>query len=349
MTAETNKKEVSSGPPEEEHPESSSRTLAYRQAVRRVKAALKRSLGPGVAAVVFGAALWVLYHELQGFRYEEVARYLATLSPGSLLLAFSLTALSYGAFIGHDMLALRYVGHPLPYRRVAQTSLIGFGISNAAGQAWLTGGAVRYRLYQAAGLSVGEIGRVVAFSVFTFWLGYIAWGAGLFPLGEPSISSSSVLPLSISLRALGWGCIAVLGMYLAWCVAGWSVKSFRPPPLPMALVQIALAVVRTALTGAVLYVLLWGMPGANYFEVLGAFVLAIAAGGLGMVPGAVGVLEAVTLLVLSASVPTASVVGALLAFRGIYYLLPLAAGAGAFALVEIRRWREEDGIRGRTS
>jgi uncharacterized membrane protein YbhN (UPF0104 family) len=109
----------------------------------------------------------------------------------------------------------------------------------------------------------------------------------------------------------------------------------------MALAQIALAVVRTALTGGVLYVLLSGMPGASYFEVLGAFVLAIAAGGLGMVPGAAGVLEAVALLVLSSSIPTGSVIGALLVFRAIYYLLPLATAAGAFAVVEGRRWREE--------
>ena len=325
----------------EDQPKSSGRALAYRQALPRIKAVLKRFLGPGVAVLVFGAALWVLYRELQSFRYEDVVQYLATLSPGSLLFAFALTALSYGAFIGHDALALRYVGHPLPYRKVAQASLIGFGISNAAGQAWLTGGAVRYRLYQAAGLSVGEIGRVVAFSVFTFWLGYIAWGAVLFPLGEPSVSSSSVLPLSVSLRALGWACLVALGLYLVWCAAGWSVKSFHPPPLPMALAQMGLAIVRTALTGGVLYALLWDMPGASYLEVLGAFVLAIAAGGLGMVPGAAGVLEAVALLVLSSSMQTASVFGALLAFRAIYYLLPLAVGACAFAVVEGRRWREE--------
>ena len=147
MTAETNDREVTSGAPEEDQTKSGGRVLAYRQALPRIKAAFKRFLGPGVALLVFGAALWVLYRELQSFRYEDVAQYLATLSPGSLLLAFALTALSYGAFIGHDALALRYVGHPLPYRRVVLASLIGFGISNAAGQAWLTGGAVRYRLY----------------------------------------------------------------------------------------------------------------------------------------------------------------------------------------------------------
>lgn len=79
----------------------------------------------------------------------------------------------------------------------------------------------------------------------------------------------------------------------------------------------------------------------SYLEVLGVFVLAIAAGGLGMVPAAAGVLEAVVFLVLPSSVPTGAVVGALLVFRAIYYLLPLAVAAGAFAVLEVRRWREE--------
>lgn len=300
------------------------------------KATFKRFFGPVVATIIFGGALWLLYREFQGFRYEDVAQYLATLSPISLMLAFGLTILSYGAFVGHDILALRYVEHPLPYRRIGTASLIGFGISNAVGQAWLTGGAVRHRLYRAAGLSAKEIGGVVAFSVFTFWLGYIAWGAVLFPLGEPPVSGSA-LGLSISLRALGWACLAVLGLYLACCATGRSVKAFRTPPLPMALAQIALAIARTALTAGVLYVLLWGLPGMHYPEVLGAFVLSIAAGG--MVPGAAGVLEAVVILVLSASMPNASVVGALLVFRVIYYLLPLTVAAGAFAVLETRRWR----------
>jgi len=59
-----------------------------------------------------------------------------------------------------------------------------------------------------------------------------------------------------------------------------------------------------------------------------------------MVPGAAGVLEAVVLLLLSSSIPTVSIFGALLMFRAIYYLLPLTAAAGAFALLEGRRWRE---------
>lgn len=103
------------------------------------KAALKRYGPVVVAALVFVAAAWVLHRELRGFRYEDAGQYLATLSPGSLLLAFGLTALSYGAFVGYDVLALRYVRHPLPLRRVAPPSLIGFGISNTVGQAWLTG------------------------------------------------------------------------------------------------------------------------------------------------------------------------------------------------------------------
>lgn len=203
------------------------------------------------------------------------------------------------------------------------------------------GGVVRYRLYRAAGLSVGEIGRVVAFGVLTFWLGYIAVGATLFPLGVPPVPDE--LQLWLPLRTLGWVCLAALVVYVAWCAAGRGARNFLALPLPIALAQIPLSIVRTALTAGVLYVLLWGSPGVNYFEVLGAFVLAIAAGGLSQVPAAAGVLEAVVLLLLSPSVPNASVVGALLVFRTVYYLLPLTASAAAFGVLEARRWRKGAG------
>src|SRR5919202_2964597 len=240
MTNEANKKEADGEAPGEQDPPESDRAPAHHRALAVLKALLKRFFGPVVAAIVFGAAVWVVYRELQGFQYEEVGQYLATLPLDSLSLAFGLTFFSYVAFVGHDVLALRYARHPLPYRRVVPAALIGFGISNAVGQAWLTGGAVRYRLYQAAGLSVGEIGRVVAFSVLAFWLGYIAWGAVLFPLGQPPVSGGA-LGLSISLRALGWICLAVLGLYLAWCVTGRGVEAFSPPSVSGARAQEGLA------------------------------------------------------------------------------------------------------------
>ncbi|MCA1715981.1 MAG: GNAT family N-acetyltransferase [Actinobacteria bacterium] len=282
--------EVNPALPEEDR-SSSART--FWSALTR-KAVL-RCLGPVVAAVIFGAAAWVLYRELRGFRYEDVAEYLASLSPGYLLLAFGLTALAYGALVWHDVLALRYVQCPLPYKRVALPALIGFAVSNTVGQAWLSGGAVRYRIYRAAGLSAGEIGRVVVFVMLTFWLGYVALGAALFPLAPPPVPDE--LELWIPLRVLGWACFAALVLYLAWCAVGCgrkasSAKRALAPSLPMALTQVTLSVGRTALTAGVLYALLLGWPGVHYLDVLGAFVLAIAAGGLSQVPGGAGVLEA---------------------------------------------------------
>ena len=70
------------------------------------------------------------------------------------------------------------------------------------------------------------------------------------------------------------------------------------------------------------------------------FVMAIVVGAASHVPGALGVFEGA--MVLQLQPPTdlmVQVIGALLVFRAIYYILPLCLGSGLLAAVEIGRWR----------
>ena len=55
-------------------------------------------------------------------------------------------------------------GRAVPYRVVAQTSFIAYALSNTVGLGVFTGGAVRLRLYGAAGLEAGQISRAIAFN-----------------------------------------------------------------------------------------------------------------------------------------------------------------------------------------
>jgi hypothetical protein len=54
------------------------------------------------------------------------------------------------------------------------------------------------------------------------------------------------------------------------------------------------------------------------------------------VPGGLGVFEGVILLLLSAKVPAAAVLASLLAYRAIYYFLPLGFATGLLGLYEMR-------------
>jgi hypothetical protein len=54
------------------------------------------------------------------------------------------------------------------------------------------------------------------------------------------------------------------------------------------------------------------------------------------VPGGLGVFETVILLLLSPKFPATTVFGSLLAYRGVYYFLPLGIATGLMGLYEVR-------------
>ena len=87
-------------------------------------------LGPYVSVVLFGISLWILHHVLEGYRYSDVLTYLGMLSGGQVLMGLALTAASYVLLTGYDVLALKHIHRPMPYRRVGFASFIGFAFSN---------------------------------------------------------------------------------------------------------------------------------------------------------------------------------------------------------------------------
>ncbi|GJG86662.1 hypothetical protein tb265_18430 [Gemmatimonadetes bacterium T265] len=123
-------------------------------------------------------------------------------------------------------------------------------------------------------------------------------------------------------------------------IGGWAF----PIPAPrLALSQLVLAAVDWTVAGVVLWSLLphGGAPGAvpdavPFLPFLGAFLLAQFAGVLSHVPGGLGVFESLLVLLLGRYVPGATVLGALFAYRAVYYLLPFATAVAAFGLYETR-------------
>jgi glycosyltransferase 2 family protein len=78
--------------------------------------------------------------------------------------------------------------------------------------------------------------------------------------------------------------------------------------------------------------------GTPYFGVASVYVIANFAGLVSHVPGGLGVIESVVTFLL----PAANIVGAVLAFRFLYFLVPLTLGSILFAVAEIVfRWQGE--------
>jgi len=110
-------------------------------------------LGAALVPALFLGAIFFLHHELKHIRYHDVLEALSTIPHRYVVAAIFLTIINYLVLTGYDTLAFRYIGHPLPYNRIAFTSFIGYSFSNTLGVAMRAGSSVRYRLYSSWGVT----------------------------------------------------------------------------------------------------------------------------------------------------------------------------------------------------
>jgi phosphatidylglycerol lysyltransferase len=328
-------------PPGDGAPDPAAR-LSYPRWLRAIPWEWVSRLGPLLTVLLFAGALWLLRNELAGFRYRDVMRALASLPSGRVLAALVLTALGYAAMTGYDTLAFRNIREPMPYRRIALASFVGYAFSNSLGHPLFTGTPIRARLYSGWGLSALQVTRIVVFCFLTFWLGFFTLAGAVF-LAEPlPLPAGWRLHLATA-RPLGVVFLLLVGAYL------WNSARNKSPlrlggvemPLPgprLALAQMLLSVMDWGLAGAVLYALLPSHEGLPFLTFLAVFLLAQLAGVLSQVPGGLGVFESAIVLLLTSRtspLPAAQVLAGLVAFRGIYYFMPLLAASLALGAHEV--------------
>lgn len=300
----------------------------------------KTVVAPLAGALCFGLALWVLHDALLQHTYHEVVAGFDALPPSRRALALLLTAAAYSVLTGYDLLAFRAIGRAQPTGRIVFGAFVGYAFSNNFGHTLLTGAAARYWIHAPAGLSVADVGRVVFFCSAGFWLGYLALGAVLFLGTAPPVPAFLQLPW-VTLRPLGFAFLLPLVAYAVLVgrgkplhIGGWRLLL----PVPrFAVGQLMLGVADLLLMATTLYVLLPPGLGLAPAQFLAVFLIALAAGAVSQVPGGLGVFESSLLMLLPAEARTAETVAALLVFRTVYYLVPMAMGT---VLVGIRAGRE---------
>jgi phosphatidylglycerol lysyltransferase len=299
-----------------------------------VRERLAAALGPLLGLALFGVAAAILHHELAEYHYRDVVAHLRAIPLERMALAFALTLLGYLVLTGYDALALRFVGRRLPYPRIALASFVAYVLSHNVGLAFFSGSAVRYRMLTSWGVTAAELGRAITFNIITFWLGFLALGAltlGLAPIRLPAAWNPAIATT------------APLGLAMLVILAGYALASARhatlrvrslelavPGPGTTAL-QMLLSCADWALAAGVLYVLLPAAEGLDFPRLVGVFLLAQVAGLVSHVPGGLGVFETVTVLLLSPWLPGDAVLGSVLAYRIVYYLIPLGAAVVLFA------------------
>jgi phosphatidylglycerol lysyltransferase len=308
-----------------------------------MKSRVLKILVPIFGLAVLSLALYLLYHELKTYHLRDILKEVEALPAGRILLSLLFVSGSYLAATGYDTLSSWIIRHHLPYRQTALASFIGTSFSNNLGFGPLTGGSVRLRLYSAWGLSAAEITKMVFFNTITLWLGYFALGGLFFTLEPLALPQTLHFPL-LSLRPLGLAFLAVTGTYLAFVALRRRPLKIRsheliPPPPRFLPIQVLISVFDWGCAGAALYVLLPPAIGLTFPAFFGLYLLALIAGIVSQVPGGLGVFETVFVLMLSTRLPASTLLGTLLAYRGLYYLLPLFLAVLLLTLQELMRKR----------
>lgn len=308
-----------------------------------MKKMLQSLAGPMFILLMFLGSLWLLHSELKHYHLHDLVDAFAKMPAKSFAMAVGLTALNFIILVGYDWLAICYIRHPMKLERIALASFLGYAVGNNFGTL-LGGSAIRYRLYTSWGLSAVEIVKLMFILSATFWIGLFALSSVVFLVDPLTIPSRLHLPF-LTTRSLGIVLGALAVAYLSLCASRrdalkiWRWE-FPLPPFTLSVMQYGVATLDLMVAASVLYVLLPASVDVSYFHLLSIYLLAIVAALLTQVPGGLGVLELVTLVLLNPSDPHA-VVGALLAYRMIYYLLPLGCGLLVLGGNEVSIYRQQ--------
>lgn len=296
-------------------------------------------LGFLASFAVLCLAGFTLYRMLRDIQPDRVMSAIAAIPLSSIAISIAFVAAAYFTITFYDFFSLRTIGaRHVPYRIAALSAFTSFSIGHNLGATVFTGGAIRFRIYSAWGLTLIDVAKIAFVTGLTFWLGNaFVLGLGM-AIAPEAASALDHLPAWVN-RAIGLTGLAVICGYLLWLAGGVRVIGARSasvtlPNAPLTLLQILIGVADLGLSAIGMYVLLPASPPAELLPFVVIFVLATLLGFLSHTPGALGVFDAAILIAL-AQYPKEELLATLLVWRAIYYILPFSLALSIMAVREI--------------
>lgn len=294
---------------------------------------LKRLLTAAFLALV----AWLLYSHAQTIDWPKVKQALAGYSLPVILIGGCLAFGSYLAYASYDLFGRHYVKHGVPKYRTMTIAFICCAFTLNLG-AIIGSIGFRYRMYSQRGVSKGDITHVVGMSLTTNWMGYILLAGIVFVTGSVTVPFDWTINDAM-LRILGGVFIAVVVAYFAACLFSkrrtWEIRDqvITLPSIKVAFLQLLASSCHWLFMCGVVFAFLY--TEISFFALLGVLLISAIAGLIAHIPGALGVLEAVFIALLGDTVEPASLVAALIAYRAVFYLLPLAVAVVLYLIVEV--------------
>lgn len=300
---------------------------------------LFRFVMPIVGLALFLVAIFVLHRELSDFNLQEIANEVKLAGKRGLSLAFLLTILSYLLLTSYDYLGLTYAKATLSYKRIATSSFISYSLSHSLGFALITGSSARFRMLSRWGISSTQIAKMVAFVSIMFGFGYILASGTILAISPPPY-----IP-GVYARLIGVILLIISSSFLAACyfrsepiqILGLHLPN---PGFRLASISVLMGAIDWIVAGSVLYALL-PEGSISFVNLLSVFLFAQALGLVSNIPGGVGVFEGVVIETLKPYLPVHTILGTLLIYRLIYYIIPFIIGLSAFGFYEWRSNKQD--------
>ncbi|WP_085727978.1 lysylphosphatidylglycerol synthase domain-containing protein [Pseudomonas sp. R37(2017)] len=289
--------------------------------------------------MLFFLLLIVLFATLaQRIEWNEVFDNLTDFKVRTLIIASGLTLVSFLVYACFDLIGRTYIRQNLTWKQILPVGIISYAF-NLNLSAWVGGIAMRYRLYSRLGVSKSNIAKILGLSLATNWFGYMVIAGAVYSSGlvrmPPGwkLSSDALQGVGVLLLLLSVGYLAAcrFAKRREWAIRGIEIDL---PSLRMAVLQLALGALNWSLMAAVIFMLLPGKQ--DYPLVLGVLLISAIAGVITHIPAGLGVLEAVFVALLQHEFSRGSLVAGLLAYRAIYFILPLLIALVMYLLVEAR-------------
>ena len=298
------------------------------------------------AGVAFLALLcWLIADHVKHIDWAGVRGALAAYPPLTLAGAAVLVAASHFTYACYDLLGKHYAHHRLPVRRVLGVAFVSYAFNLNLGT--LVGGVgFRLRLYHRVGLGAAQIARVIALAIVTNWSGWFLLTGAVFAARQVPLPESFTFGAG-ALQVLGVAMLALPLAYVTLCFRSrrrklhWRNHAFTLPSGRMSLVQIGISTLNWLLIGTIVWLL---MPrGLGYGAVVATQLSAAMLAVPTHIPGGLGVLEGIFVATFGNKVETSGLIAALIAYRALYYLVPLAIASASYFFLEAtaRRTREK--------
>jgi phosphatidylglycerol lysyltransferase len=294
-----------------------------------------------IGVCLFVLALVIIHYKLKHYRLHDIITQIKQFPPLSILLAFVFTILDYLVLTLYDALGLRYIKHPIKYSKLAFASFVSYVFSHNL--TILGGSTARYRIYSALGVSTFKVARLIIFCYITFWLGLFLLTGMVFLTIPQNIPKILYIPFNTT-RPAGVVFVGLVVTYILFVSLRKKPFQFRSweidlPSLPISLGQIVISSADWLLACSVFYSLLPAETPITFPQFLAIFMLAQLIGLFSYVPGGLGVFDSIILLLLSPYTKSPTIIGCLLLYRLIYYILPFMAATLILAIYELAKNR----------